>query len=266
MSVYIVTHKDYIFPNDGYYLPIQVGNVFNNDLLSDNSLDNISSKNKNYCELTALYWIWKNIKEENIGLVHYRRYFTVSEEDGLDFNGVYIPNKHYIDGVLEKFDLILPEKVDLKIPMYRHWGRCHNIDDWVNIGKIINQIYPEYIESYNKVSQSNSLFLYNMFLGKKEIIDSYCAWLFDILFLYEKQLDIDSYESYQSRIYGFLSERLFNVWVEHNKLNVFYKNVDFMEEKIPSPNNIIKRCKKMLCNFISDVRSFGKFIVNINFS
>ena len=76
--IYIVTHKDFNNPvNQKGYLPLQVGTdingVINEDWETDNTGDNISSKNLSYNELTGLYWIWKNSKEDIVGLCHYRR-------------------------------------------------------------------------------------------------------------------------------------------------------------------------------------------------
>lgn len=58
--IYVVTHKDISLKSPENYKIIGVGNnsIINEDF-HDNTGDNISSKNKNYCELTALYWLWK---------------------------------------------------------------------------------------------------------------------------------------------------------------------------------------------------------------
>ena len=78
-KIIVSCHKDDILVNQEPYLPIHVGKALNtNDLgiAGDDTGDNISSKNKSYCELTGLYWAWKNLKGVDIiGLCHYRRYF-----------------------------------------------------------------------------------------------------------------------------------------------------------------------------------------------
>ena len=77
----MAAHKLYWMPSDSVYMPIHVGREGKADLgyVGDNTGDNISAKNPNYCELTALYWAWKNLEADYVGLVHYRRYFTNKE-------------------------------------------------------------------------------------------------------------------------------------------------------------------------------------------
>ena len=81
VKILVACHKadPNIIKNDIYF-PIQVGKSLNSELdlgfQCDDTGDNISDKNGSYCELTALYWAWKNIKNvDYIGLCHYRRYF-----------------------------------------------------------------------------------------------------------------------------------------------------------------------------------------------
>ena len=59
-----------------------------------------------------------------------------------------------------------------------------------------------------------------MFVMKKQLFDEYCSWLFSILFELEKRIDISGYNQYEARVFGFISERLFNVWLEKQQLKV----------------------------------------------
>ena len=72
---------------------------------------------------------------------------------------------------------------------------------------------------------------FNMFLMKKEIMDGYCSWLFGILSKLEKALDISEYSDYDKRVFGFLAERLLDVYLVNNGLD--YKEIDvmFMEQE-----------------------------------
>ena len=77
IKVIVAAHKPYRMPQDSMYLPLQVGRALADQDLGwqgDNTGDNISLKNPYYCELTGLYWAWKNLKADAIGLVHYRRF------------------------------------------------------------------------------------------------------------------------------------------------------------------------------------------------
>ena len=79
MTIYVIAHKmfDYDLPKG--YQPLFVGAEFNANQRGyqvDNTGENISSQNKEFNELTGLYWMWKNTNDEYIGLSHYRRYFS----------------------------------------------------------------------------------------------------------------------------------------------------------------------------------------------
>ena len=78
IKIMVAAHKPYWMPQDDVYMPIHVGCEGKESIgfTGDNTGDNISTKNPHYCELTALYWAWKNLQADYTGLVHYRRYFT----------------------------------------------------------------------------------------------------------------------------------------------------------------------------------------------
>lgn len=221
-------------PVDEVYLPIHVGREGKDDLgyTGDNTGDNISVKNPNYCELTGLYWAWKNLYCEYIGLCHYRRYFAhKAKSNSLEDKKQSILTKKDYEQLLQQYDVILPKKRNYYIETVRsQYEHAHNKRDLDEVENIIRQQYPSYIEAFEKVMNSRKLYIYNMFVMDKFLFDKYCIWLFDILFTLEKRIDIANYDKYNARVFGFLSERLFNVWLEKQNLNVKTINVVFLEK------------------------------------
>lgn len=233
MSMYVVSHKnvDLIFPED--YRIIAVGNdkdkVVNKNF-SDNIGDNIAYKNSSYCELTALYWLWKNSSDNKFGLCHYRRLF-IFEELG---NNDIVPFSE-LSELLKKYDIILPPIYHNDTTVYNHYVTSHKESDIYNVGKIINDVYPNYSESFSYVMNGKNEYGFNIFASNRELMDEYCIWVFDILQRLESITDITSYDDYQKRIFGFLSERLFTTWIHHRKLSIKelpIKNPEHSEEKI----------------------------------
>lgn len=227
-KIYIVTHKSYQFPLDTVYMPIKVGSgELKNIKLNDSNGDSICHLNSSFCELTALYWIWKNDTSDIIGLMHYRRYFTpknkfslvknkkIASSDDFSFSdrGVDIfvakPRNYYIFSVKN------------------HYCKAHYANDYEQLRRVVELQSPEYLDSFDKVMNSSRLSLYNMFVAKREIIEPYLEWLFNILFTLEKKIPYQEYDNYQKRVFGFMAERLFNVWLEFNKntLNIEYRKV-----------------------------------------
>lgn len=236
-KIYIATHKNAKFPNKKEYIPIQAGAKLKDNLgfLRDDVGDNISIKNPSFCELTILYWIWKNDKSDITGLVHYRRYFYEKKHINL-INDVL--DKKKIEKILTNYDMILPRKEYIyKFNLIEQWKQIHNLNDLKICKSIIEEKYPEYLNSFNKVFSRKSFYAYNMFITKKEIINDYCKWLFDILFEMEKLIDITSYNDYNMRVFGFISERLFNVWLEKNK-SIKIKEIMVLQ----TDKNQVKQC------------------------
>lgn len=245
IKILVATHKAYWVPDDDIYLPLHVGREGKQYLgfIGDNTGDNISSKNSNYCELTGLYWAWKNLQCDYIGLCHYRRYFSTGCH-GTDIESKQKSIYHRVDyeKLLQQYDVILPKKRNYYIETVRsQYEHAHNKRDLDEIERIIAEKFPEYSEAFTKVMNRTKLHILNMFAMRKELFDEYCEWLFDILFELEKRIDISHYNQYEARVFGFLSERLFNVWLENKELNVIEVDVINLEHV-----DWIKKIKKFI--------------------
>lgn len=229
--IYVITHKvfEHELINDEGYRILHVGTNDNckEQYLRDNTGDNISEKNPYYCELTGLYWMWKNSLEKSsdpIGLVHYRRFFTYKTDDIFyTYFGKRprILTSKDIHKSLESSDVILPVPETIYRTVKEFYGDYHNPEDLVKVRNVLERLYPEYVESFDKVMNEHYFYFGNMIITRKELMDQYCEWLFNIMTEVEKVIvGSQITDSYQARIYGFLSERLIQVWVEHNKLKV----------------------------------------------
>lgn len=222
-KIYVVTHKPFKLSNKlmqkGYEL-ITVGNkVKNNSGILDSTGDNISSKNSNYCELTAIYWMWKNLHSDIKGFCHYRRYFT---KNTINFNEDKVLSINEVKNILKKKrnTIILPERKYFNVTARQLYLQCGYEKDLETTRQVIKEKYPEYLAEYDQMLNSNTGYITNMMITSADVFDSYCKWLFDILFEVEKRTDISNYSPAEARIYGYISERLVDLWVTHNKLNV----------------------------------------------
>lgn len=236
--IYIITHKKTDLPELDNYAPLQVGAYFGNDLgyLKDDVGVNISNKNKNYCELTGLYWIWKNINDNYKGLVHYRRYFSKSNY----FKRIYSYDE--LLSFLDEYDIILPKKeIFLQNARDEILISCCTEDIFNCLRNIVKEKYCDYLCSFDDFFNQNKCSLFNMMFTDRKIFDEYSKWLFDILFELEKRIDISDLDDYQKRVYGFLSERLLNVWVLKNNLKVKYIDVVNTETSLHEKLQLTRR-------------------------
>ena len=236
IKILVATHKEYCMPEDSVYLPIHVGKAISSVSLpwiGDDSGDNISSKNKNYCELTALYWAWKNLDADYIGLAHYRRHFCL-KKPGLFCKEKFskILTSSEAEKLLLNYDIVLPKQRNYLIETnYSHFIHAHPAESLALTEKILREKYPSYLPAYQQVMNRTKAHRFNMMIMKKERLNDYCTWLFDILFTLEQQIDLSGYDAYNQRLFGFISERLLDVYLEANQLSFKDIPVLFIEKE-----------------------------------
>ena len=234
IKIFICAHKEVELPQHPYFLPVQAGAALHDAIPGyqpDNEGENISVKNPHFCELTCHYWAWKNLKDIDIvGLNHYRRYFDFQKKwpqfsadkrfirtDDFLRQPYHFPD---LEQLLQQYDIILPVARHWRVSNTRQYGEYHIAKDWEMLRQIIKEHSPQYIPAFEKtMDHSNVSVGYNMFITNREYFDAYSTWLFDILFEVERHVPpID--DPVQSRIYGYMSERLINVFCEHYHLRI----------------------------------------------
>lgn len=252
-KILVCTHKKDFCVDSDVFQPIHVGAEFSDlqtDYLKDNTGNNISYKNKNYCELTGHYWAWKNLSDyEYIGLCHYRRYFYSKKT--LFSNGFILKNKadiNYEELIIDEhtfdhYDIILPIQRKLLWSLRFDYKALHIPEDYEIIRHAVKVLYPDYLNSFDVVMSQNNVSLYNMFVTNKKLFDNYSVWLFSILEYIESNVVISNHPT-QARIFGFISEYLLNVYCFHNNLKIKYLPVVFVSES-SSLDSVLMQSIKM---------------------
>lgn len=223
IKIIVAAHKACEVPEGPMYLPLHVGAEGKTDeqgqpldigFAKDNTGDNISSLNPFFCELTGLYWAWKNLDAEYIGLVHYRRYFTGAHADKKDVVASAISYEELFP-LLGSHEVFVPKKRKYYIEtLESHYAHTHDAQHLETCRDILKQKYPEYISAYDKVLKRRGGYMFNMMILKKDLLDGYCSWLFDVLFELYKKVDNTRMSAFEKRYCGRVSEILFNVWLE----------------------------------------------------
>lgn len=211
MRIYVVRHvadralkKE--MPDRCFEVSIQAGAALTEKRIAavlDNQGENISKKNKKYCELTALYWIWKHETADYLGLSHYRRRFDISEQ-----MIVKLPESD--------IDVVVTAPIFNIRGVGQQYGVDHRKADWDICMKTVGEMFPQYKSVADKIEKGNYYYAYNMLMARREILNQYCEWLFPILFRCESEIG-EREDPYQGRYIGFLAERLMTIFLEKHK-------------------------------------------------
>ena len=182
--------------------------------------DNISSKNANYCELTVLYWLWKNCLQisqgkgsdaiqpasretEYYGLFHYRRILDIRDHDLLRMTK-------------NQIDVILPYPTIHEPSIYEHHVRYIQEKDWEAVMDVLAELQPEYAEAFSEILEQPYLYNYNILIAKRQILSDYCACLFPILFQVEERTDSKE-KKRMDRYIGYIGENLLTLYFFYHK-------------------------------------------------
>lgn len=234
IKILVATHKKYRMPEDNIYLPVWVGAEGRQSFgfQRDDAGENISSTNPRMCELTAIYWAWKNLDADYIGLVHYRRHFTIAKKiRRLKMKDKFpiILSKEEAEKILKQYNLILPNKRKYYIESIRshfiHLPYTYEKDLNV-LGKTIKELAPDYFDAYETVMNRSWAHMFNMFVMKKEYFDKYCGWMFPILQEVDRRIDVKGYTPMEARTVAYFGEFMLDIWNEKNRIP--YKEVDVM--------------------------------------
>lgn len=263
VKILVACHKPVKLPENEMLLPIQVGAAASDMKLGiqrDDEGENISDKNYCYCELTALYWAWKNLKDVDvIGLCHYRRYFDFHNQGRLFYPSTAFPSKamdnldfsveqETIERVL-RGEVVASRAMHLNSTLKLHYCEYHVSDDYRTLKEVVDETQEaKYKKAFNSVFvYGYKLHPFNMMMMRKLDFDAYCTWLFGVLSIVERRTDIRNYSPHQKRIYGFMAERLFNVWLEAENKTIVEKPMIFIERNMSEMPDVSFSIRKSLC-------------------
>lgn len=257
IKILIACHKPSELPKNDLFLPVRVGAALHDDDFGlqrdDDGQDNISKKNLGYCELTAIYWAWKNLKADYYGLFHYRRFysfadkrFSVSDDGHMmirakalsqDIFAKYgLLDEGHMRDTIESNDLIVHESRPVRgipTPMavpggsvrehYKyHDGTIVRNSDIELMMEIIRTKYPDTYPYIDKYLDGDKFLGYNMFIMKRKYFMGMCNFTFSVLFEIEKRIDgsLSERSLNANRIYGYLAEILTSAYIYYLRQTV----------------------------------------------
>ena len=294
MKILVTYHKPAELIKSEVLIPIHAGRALQGekkwmlDMQGDDTGENISSKNDIYCELTAMYWAWKNYNllgnPEYIGMMHYRRHLNFNTErnyreeaygivtyDLIDdkYKSDICLNDNAICMAVNGFDIVIGKRWDVSrgghSSVYNQYKESHGLNsaDYDAALNVLKEQEPAYAVSADKYNSSVLGVFTNIFIMKRELFFEYCEWLFGILSETEKRINV------APRVLGHISERLMGIFIikkgEEGKRirelqRTFISHTDIDKIYIP-PNRLYKAAKRLVKYLV--IRMFRFFGIEI---
>lgn len=205
------------------------------NMIGDDTGDNISDLNRELCESTAIYWAWKNYEKignpEFIGFMHYRRILDFADKsvDLPIHNFLAIPFVNYsgeTSAFLKSVDIykaIRASKYIIgqhhKINPVLHFEAVDylNVNDYYTAISILKDSCPQYSRYADTYNKEYKTYFCNLFILPKRDFFEYAEYLFKILFELNKKIDYTNYSMQQQRMPAYISEWLTGIFFTYLK-------------------------------------------------
>lgn len=235
IKIFVCCHRPVKVPEHPLLVPLQVGAALAEKhfpgYLHDDVGDHISDRNRSYCELTGLYWVWKNVEADHYGFFHYRRYLYPALDEKRPYRIEKGPSSALLErlgfsrfgSLIPHYDLILPKRENMYVPVREHYAGApfHRREDLELAERILLDQYPEYKAAADSYLSGTMNYFGNMFIMKRQVFHDYCGWLFPILEEFDRRADTSVYGVQERRVDGYLAERLLGIYqMYHRKLRM----------------------------------------------
>lgn len=232
IKLFVCCHQPAPVPEHPLLVPIQVGAALADThfpgFFHDDTGHHISQKNRSYCELTAQYWAWKQVQADYYGFFHYRRYlypdvharrpYRIEGEPSLSLLDEL--GYHQLPQLIQGYDVIVPMGENMYIPVREHYANApfHHEKDLALTQQIVRELYPEMAAGLEGYLSGTICYFGNIYVMRGPLFFHYCAWLFSILEEFDRRAEVAHYGPQESRVNGYLAERLLGVYLTHMRL------------------------------------------------
>lgn len=214
LSIYVVSHKPCDLPSDEVMIPIHVGRSISQYkeemswMQGDDTGDNISQKNPSYCEMTAHYWIWKNVHDADyVGVCHYRRFFGIALTES------------NIRAVMADADVLMVEPSYHIDSVYSYFAKYMGAENMTILSMVMKKRCPAYFETLEQICDGIKFHPFNMLLCQKTLFDDYCEWMFGVLGECEKVVKSSPYTNAR-RALAYMAELLTGTYFIHRNMRI----------------------------------------------
>ena len=231
VRIFVSCHKEFQVAKLPWLYPIHVGAGLTEQVipgfLRDDTGENISARNRRYCELTGQYWAWKNVEADYYGFFHYRRYLYPDAGARRPYLIRTLPEKKALarleidrlPELVSQYDLTAPIGENMHLSVREHYASApfHNGKDLALTEQIIRELYPAYAPAMERYLSGSVCYFGNIFVMARPVFVDYCRWLFTILAEFDRRADVTGYGAQELRVDGYLAERLFGVYYTQRK-------------------------------------------------
>ncbi len=255
LKLFICCHKLCEVPAHPFFIPIQVGAALAEsrfpNFCFDDIGENISAQNPAYCELTAQYWAWKNVRTDYVGFFHYRRYLYPDFKTKCVYSVRKKPALHLLKQlgyddfprIIAQHDMILPRGENMYMSVEEHYANApwHHRRDLDLVKKIVREKHPQMEQAMEQYLSGTVCYFGNIYIMRWSTFCEYCAWLFPIMKEFDQRADVSHYSEQERRVDGYLAERLLGIYYTYHRHSLktmelprvhFYSGKDYFRHRL----------------------------------